>query len=144
MAATEHEYKELARRFHEEVWGNRNLEYIDEGVADDFVGHDPALPEPVQGPEGVRETAELFQAAFPDASVEIEQLVGEGDRLAIHRTLRGTHEGDFMGIEPTGAEVEVEGMAIYRLEDRQIVEEWQVIDMLGLLVQLGVVEPPTG
>lgn len=144
MGTLERQHKELARRFHEEVWGNRNLAYIDERIAEDFVGHDPALPEPVEGPDGVRETAQLFQAAFPDASVEIEQLVAEGDHLAIHRTLTGTHEHEFMGIEPTGAEVEVAGMAIYRLEDGRIVEEWQVIDMFGLLVQLGVIEPPTG
>lgn len=142
MAATEHEYKELARRFHEEVWAKRNLKYIDEVVAEGFVGYDPSLPEPVRGPGGVRETAELFQSAFPDTAVEIEHLVAEGDRLAIHRTLRGTHDGEFMGIEPTGAKVEVDGMAIYRFEDGQILEEWQVIDLFGLLVALGVVEPP--
>lgn len=144
MATTEQENKELARRFHEEVWEKRNLDFIDEQIAEDFVGYDPSLPEPVRGPEGVRETAELFQSAFPDAGVEIEQLVAEDDLLAIHRTLTGTHEGEFMGIEPTGAEVEVEGMAIYRLEDGKTVEEWQVVDMFGLLVQLGVVEPPSG
>lgn len=144
MAATEHENEELARRFHDEVWDERNLDYIHEVVAEDFVGHDPSLPEPVEGPEGVRETAELFQAAFPDASVEIEQLVAADDRLVIYRTLRGTHKRVFMGIEPTGREVEVVGMALYRLEDGQIAEEWQVMDMFGLLVQLGVVEPPAG
>lgn len=144
MATTEQENKELARRFHEEVWAKRNLDFIDEQIAEDFVGYDPSLPEPVRGPDGVRETAERFQSAFPDAGVEIEQLVAEDDLLAIHRTLTGTHEGEFMGIEPTGAEVEVAGMAIYRLEDGKTVEEWQVVDMFGLLVQLGVVEPPSG
>lgn len=144
MSTQEQEHKELTRRFHEEVWANRNLEYIDEQVAEDFVGHDPALPEPVRGPEGVRETAEIFQSAFPDAEVELEHLVAEGELLAIHRTLTGTHEGEFMGNEPTGTEVEIPGMAIYRIEDGEIVTEWQVIDMFGLLVQLGVIEPPTG
>lgn len=144
MDTRERHHEELARRFHEEVWGNRNLEYIDEAVAEEFVGHDPALPDPVEGPAGVRETADQFQTAFPDASVEIEQTVADGDRLALHRTLRGTHERAFMGIEPTGADVDVAGMAIYRIEDGRIAEEWQVMDMFGLLVQLGTIEPPTG
>lgn len=144
METREREHEELARRFHEEVWGNRNLEDIDEAVAEDFVGHDPALPEPVEGPAGVRETADQFQTAFPDASVDIEQSLADGYRLAIHRTLRGTHEREFMGIEPTGADVEVAGIAIYRIEDDVIAEEWQVMDMFGLLVQLGTIEPPTG
>lgn len=144
MATRERQHKELTRRFHEEVWGTRNLAAVDEQVAADFVGHDPALPEPVRGPGGVRETAETFQSAFPDATVDIEQLVAEGDRLAVHRTLTGTHEGSFMGIEPTGTSVEIPGIAIYRIEDGLIAEEWQVIDMFGLLVQLGAVDPPTG
>lgn len=144
MATRAQHHKELTRRFHEEVWGRRNLAVIDERIADEYVGYDPALPEPVRGPAGVRETAEMFQSAFPDAAVEIEHLVGEGELLAVHRTLTGTHEGEIMGIEPTGAEVEIEGMAIYRFRDGEIVEEWQVIDMFGMLVQLGVIEPPTG
>lgn len=142
MATKEQQHKDLTRRFHEEVWENRNLEYIDEQVAEDFIGHDPGLPEPVRGPEGVRQTAEMFQSAFPDAEVEIEHLVAEDDLLAVHRRLTGTHEGEFMGIEPTGADVEIPGIAIYRFENGKTVEEWQVVDNFGLLVQLGVVEPP--
>ncbi|MFT4883132.1 MAG: putative ester cyclase [Natronomonas sp.] len=144
MATMEQRHKDLSRRFHEEVWGNRNLEYIDEQIAADFIGHDPGLPEPVRGPEGVRETAEMFQSGFPDAEVEIEHMVAEDSLLAVHRRLTGTHEGAFMGIEPTGMEIEVPGIAIYRFEDGNIVEEWQIVDNLGLFVQLGVVEPPNG
>lgn len=144
MTTREQEHKELTRRFHEEVWAKRNLDYIDELVAESFVGHDPALPEPVRGPAGVRETATVLQSAFPDATVELDHLVADGDLLAIHRTLTGTHDGEFMGIEPTGTEATIPGMAIYRFGDGEVVEEWQVIDMFGLLVQLGVADPPAG
>lgn len=142
MPTREQENKKLARRFHEEVWDQRNLDVIDEHIHDDFIGHDPSSPEPVRGPAGVRQNAEMLLAAFPDAEMKIERLIAEDDLLTVHRTLTGTHEGEFMGIEPTGREISVTGIAIFRIEDGKTVEEWQVVDMLGPLAQLGAVDPP--
>lgn len=142
MATPKRDNEERARRFHDELWGERNLDVIDEYIAESFVGHDPTSPAPVRGPAGVRENAELLLAAFPDAAMEIEHVVAEGDRLVIHRTLTGTHEGAFMGIAPTGDEVAVTGIAVFRIEDGKTAEEWQVVDVFGLLAQLGAVEPP--
>lgn len=78
-------------------------------------------------------------AAFPDTSVEIVHLLGENDMVTVHFRATGTHQGRFQGIEPTGNRVEVTGMAIKRLHNGKIVEEWQIFDALGLLRQLDAI-----
>lgn len=140
----EQDNKEFARRWNEEIWGERNLDAVDDLVARDFVGYDPSLPEPVRGPEEVRETIEMLLSAFPNTAVELEAVVAEGDWIAQRMTATGTHEGEFMGIDPTGEEIEVTVMAFHRVQNGKAVEEWQLYDAIGMLAQLGVVEPPTG
>jgi steroid delta-isomerase-like uncharacterized protein len=140
--ATEQTNKEFARRWNEEIWGQQNVDAIDDLVAEDFVGHDPSRPEPVRGPDGVRAVVEMLFSAFPDTQVDLEEVVAEGDRIAMRITASGTHEGEFMGIEPTGEEMEVSVMTFQRIEDGKAVEEWQIVDTLGMLQQLGVIELP--
>ena len=140
--ATEQTNKEFARRWNEEIWGQQNVDAIDDLVAEDFVGHDPSRPEPVRGPDGVRTVVEMLFSAFPDTQVDLEEVVAEGDRIAMRITASGTHEGEFMGIEPTGEEMEVSVMTFQRIEDGKAVEEWQIVDTLGMLQQLGVIELP--
>lgn len=139
---TERENKAHARRFNEEVWGRYDFDVLDDLVADEFVGHNPSLPQPLHGPGEVRETAEMLHAAFPDIEVELEQVIAEGDWTAQRLTATATHEGELMGVESTGNRVEFTGMNISRLEDGEWVEGYELWDMLGLLQQLGVVEPP--
>lgn len=134
--------KELVRRSNEEIWDEGNLDYLDDYVAEDYVEHNTASPEPIRGPEGYRQNVEMIRGAFPDMSVTTEDLIAEGDKVVTRYTLRGTHEGELMGIEPTGRQVAVEGISIGRLEDGTIVEGWSNIDVMGMLQQLGVVEPP--
>lgn len=143
MTTRDQENKDHARRFNEEVWGEFNVEAIDELVAEDYVGHNPALPEPVRGADGVREVAEMLHAAFPDCEVELEEVVADGDWLAQRVTLTATHEGEFMGIDPTGKRIEATGMNITRFEGGKWAEGYELWDAFGLFQQLGVVEPPT-
>lgn len=138
---TEETNKELVRRSNDELWGEGNLAIIDEYVADDYVEYNTASPEPIRGPEGYKDNVEMVRAAFPDLDVTTEDLIAEGDKVATRYTLTGTHQGPLMGIEPTGAEVEVEGISIGRLEDEKVVEGWSNIDIFGLMQQLGVIEP---
>lgn len=83
-----------------------------------------------------------FFEAFPDFTYAPDAIVAEGEMVAARWTAAGTHEGEFEGIEPTGKEVEFPVMGMFRVEDEQLVEVWLVADQLGLLTQLGVVEPP--
>lgn len=141
MTANE-ENKELVRRSNEEVWDKGNLDHLDDYVAEDYVEYNSASPEPIRGREGYKQNVEMVRGAFPDLSVTTEDLIAEGDKVVTRYTLTGTHQNPFMGIEPTGNEVKIEGISIGRLEDGRVVEGWTNIDVMGMMQQLGVVEPP--
>ncbi|WP_435344743.1 ester cyclase [Haloarchaeobius sp. HRN-SO-5] len=137
------ENKRIVRQYPEEVATKRNLDLIDELETEDFVEHGPFGQE-THGPEADREWMQEFLAAFPDFEATVEDIVAEGDTVAMRVTLRGTHEGTFMDIEPTGQSFEIQNMVFTRLRDGKIAERWVQPDTLGLLQQLGVIEPPTG
>jgi steroid delta-isomerase-like uncharacterized protein len=130
--------KAIVRRILEEPWKG-NLGVVDELVASDYVGHDPASPEPLRGPEGVKEFIATYRTAFPNARITVEQQLAEGDMVATRWSARGTHDGELMGIQPTGKQVTVSGLTISRLFGGKIVEEYQNWDALGLLQQLDAV-----
>lgn len=134
--------KEIVRHLVDEVWTNRNFAAVDELVAADYVGHDPNQPEPIKGREGFKQFAAMYQAAFQDATVTIDDQIAEGDLVVTRWTGRGTHTGELMAIAPTGKEVTVSGITISRLADGQVAEEWELMDALGMLVQLGAVPQP--
>ncbi|WP_121741904.1 ester cyclase [Natronorubrum halophilum] len=135
------EPKALVRRDPEEIWTAGNLDAIDELFADGFVLHDPSTDGESRGRDDYREYVETYRAAFPDVEYEVESIVAEGGIVALRYTAGGTHEGEFMGIAPTGERVSVSGMEQYRVEDGRIVEMWTSYDALGLFQQLGVVPP---
>ncbi len=135
-------HKEIVRRLVEGVWTERNLDIIDDLVAGDYVGHDPSQPEPIRGRDGFRQFVSVYQSAFKDASVTIDDLIGEGDTIVTRWTGRGTHTAELMGIAPTGKEVTISGITISRIAGGKVAEEWQLMDTLGMLVQLGAVPQP--
>lgn len=133
------ENKDLVRRINDEVWAQGNLDLVDEHVAPGYVEHSNAAPEALHGPEGYKANVEMVRAALPDMEVETEHLVAEGDLVVNHYTITGTHDGPLMGIEPTGNEVRFSGVGIIRFADGKIVEDWGIIDIFGLMQQLGVI-----
>ena len=146
MAATDtqpgQEYVETVRRVAEEAWGRGEFDVIEERVADDVVVHNTGAPEDVRGTEAYEALIGTYRTAMPDLEVHIVETVAEGDRVAMRFTTKGTHDGELMGIEPTGTEVEGEGLAIAHFDDGEVVEVWEYPDQLDLLQQLGVVELP--
>lgn len=141
-ATTATENKRIVRRLPEEVATQDDIDVLDEIFAEDFVDHTP-LGE-LHGREAAKEGFEQIFAAFPDRTVTVEDLIAEEDTVAIRVTWHATHDGEFMGIEPTGREVEFSVTEVHRLEEGEIAERWVQPDQLGLMQQLGVVEPPTG
>ncbi|HLX55642.1 MAG TPA: ester cyclase, partial [Ktedonobacteraceae bacterium] len=83
-----------------------------------------------------------FHKAIPDLTFAIDDLFAEGDRVVFRITLRGTHQGVFMGAAPTGKQITVTAIDIARLEDGKIVEHWGEMDMLGMMQQLGLIPKP--
>jgi steroid delta-isomerase-like uncharacterized protein len=117
---------------------NGNLDVIDEVMADDVVDHDPA-PDQGPGPQGFKDFFSNLRNAFPDLNIEPEHMVATDDDVAIAYTLTGTHQGEFLGVEPTGRQVTARGVQIARFRDGEIVERWGSSDELGILQQLGAV-----
>jgi predicted ester cyclase len=130
--------KAIVRRLFEEPWKG-NLEVVDELIASEYVGHDPANPEPLRGPEGVKEFISTYRAAFPDSRITVEQQLAEGDLVATRWSGGGTHEGELMGIQPTGKQVTISGLTISRLVGGKVVEEFQNWDNFGMLQQLDAI-----
>jgi steroid delta-isomerase-like uncharacterized protein len=123
----------------EQLAQNINSGNIDAALlafAPDAVDHDPAPDQPA-GRDGFKAFFTELGNAFPDAKLEPVHVVADDENVAVAYTLTGTHEGEFQGIAPTGAKIEVRGLQIGRFENGQIVERWGSSDELGILQQLG-------
>lgn len=138
--ATTKQNKEIVRRFAEEFINKGNYDTAEEFLAEGVEDHTP-LGE-TTGRAAVVDMIQTVRAAFPDFVVIPEQIVADGDTVAVRMIQRGTHEGAFLGYEPTGKSFEVEAMAFLRLEEGKIVERWGRPDLLGVLRQLGITELP--
>jgi len=108
-------------------------------ISPDAVFHVPGRPEPMRGPAGYLAIIGMMRGGFPDIQWTLEEMIAEGDRVAARFTMRGTHQGPFVGVPPTGKKIEVKAMNFYRFSDGQIVEEHGQPDLLGLLQQIGAI-----
>jgi steroid delta-isomerase-like uncharacterized protein len=137
------ENKAIARRALEEIFSAQgDLDVADELIAPNYIGHDPVSPEDVHGPEGVKEFASMYRNAFPDVQMSVEDQIAEGDMVATRWIASGTHQGDMMGIAPSGNRVTVSGTSIERIVDGKIEETWDNYDALGMMQQIGVIPSP--
>ncbi len=130
--------KEIVRRYIDEVFNKGNFTVVDEVLAPGFVDHNPS-PGQATGPTGAKEFARIYRTAFPDLKVHIEDMVAEGDRVSVRSTVRGTQQGMFMDVPPSGKQVSWQTMAFWRLDNGKIMERWSTHDNLGLLQQLGAI-----
>jgi len=133
--------KALVRHLYEEALNKGNLAVVDEILAPNYVRHGLAPGAP-PGPESTKQVFTIMRAALPDLRITVEPIVGEGDKVAAQVTGRGTHKGEFMGIAPTGKQVTVTTIGIYRFAGSKLEEAWIQMDELGMLQQLGVMPPP--
>jgi steroid delta-isomerase-like uncharacterized protein len=134
--------KALARRFYEAIMTEHRLELAEEIFASDYVDHDPGNQEGTQtGASGARDEVAGYLEGMPDMSITIEDILAEGDLVAMRGVLRGTHQGPLFGIPPTGKPIEVGTSQIFRVANGKIAEGWLELDRLALLQQLGVIPP---
>lgn len=139
---TAEENKRIVRRIPEEVATQGRLDVIDEIFAEELVDHTPIGE--FRGRQAAKEVFQQFRAAFPDLSVTIQDMIAEEDTVAVRVTWHATHKGEFMGIEPTDREVTVEIISFLRLKGGKVTERWIQPDQLGLMRQIGALEPPGG
>ena len=134
--------KELFRRLVDEAPNKGNLDVIDEVLHEDVVFYIAIAPEPVRGREAMKATIGGFREAFPDLSVRIDEISGEGDRVAALVTVSGTNTGELMGQPATGKKATWQVAHFLRIADGQIIEDKQATDRLGIFEQLGLAPAP--
>jgi steroid delta-isomerase-like uncharacterized protein len=132
------DYQAMAQRWFGEVVSEGKLEVVDELCSADYVEHDP-FPGTSADIDGLKESITIIRSAFPDIEATADEIIVEGDRLAVRSTMRGTHDGDFMGVPASGKKIEVANYDFVRFEGDKAVEHWGVIDSAALMEQIGAV-----
>ena len=135
------ENKAVIRRLIEEFINKGNTAVAEALVAEDFVALDPP-PGLEQGRAGLIAIIARMRTAFPDLEYTIEEQVAEGDKVAVYFVWRGTHQGEFLGIPPTGKRVTVPGISFDYCVAGQCKKSRILMDTMSLMQQLGVVPPP--
>ncbi len=135
---------DLCIRVQRELFGAGRYELADELIAVDCVDHGGESGPggmgreagAARGPEAIKGVVRWLRGAFPDLAYEIEDAFGDGDRVAVRCTARGTHEGEFLGRQPTGRSFAVQQIHMFRVRDGQIAEHWVARDDVGMMRQL--------
>jgi steroid delta-isomerase-like uncharacterized protein len=134
--------KAIVSRLYAEVMGKGDMAVADAVLAEGYVDHRLPFPDLPPNRKGLKETVSRVRAAFPDIQPIIQDMVAGGDKVAVRVTAAGTHQNTFNGIPPTGKRMSWQEVHIFRIADGKIVEHWGEFDMLGIMVQLGVVQLP--
>ena len=138
--ATE-ETRQLAQNYLEtlnRVLGTGEVDLLDGIATADFVAHGAGV-----GLDSWKQNVVGSRSFFPDAQLIAKAILADGDKAAIHSTLRGTHLGEMNGIPPTGKQISIDIVDIVRFQDGMAVERWVLGDEMGMMRQLGLM-PATG
>ena len=131
----------ILHRIFDEAFNQGNLAIVDELVAPDGISHHLSWGMPPNR-MGLKQLIVMFRTAFPDLHCTVEDEIIQGDKVAAHWTMRGTHKGPFLGNPPTSKSITVQGLIYTRIENSQVIEIWIMVDQMGVLQQLGLVPPP--
>ena len=129
--------RELVRRIFEEGINGSNDAVFQELLSPGFVNHD--LPAPRPGPDGFAMVIGVFRTGFPDMMFYVDEVIVDGPLVSTRGYLTGSHQGEFMGVQPSGEQILVKYIDQWRFEDGQAQESWVSIDLLGLMQQIGAI-----
>jgi steroid delta-isomerase-like uncharacterized protein len=132
---SENTLKDIYRRIIDAI-SRGDADGLDELMAPDIVDHNP-VPNQAPGVEGFKQWVAYARSSFPDIAGTVEDVIAEGDRVAARVTWRGTHEGTFLGIPPSGKQVSFHAFHIVRFEGDRAAEWWGTADLLSVIQQLG-------
>src|SRR5216683_7270765 len=127
----------VVRNMEEDLFNHRDPAAVDRYVSPAYTLRTAEEGAP-SGREAIKAYIAAYLDAFPDLHISIDQLLAVGDKVVGVFTFTGTHQGDLFGVTPTGRTISVRQIAIYRLENGQVVDEWEISDQLGLMQQIGV------
>ena len=133
-ATTKSENIEVINIVFSEIWSKGNVDLIDQLFAENFVGHFPEGT--VHGREGLRAGVIAHRSSFPDWTEEIADTIADRDRVVVRFISRGTNLGEFLNNPPTGNRVEISEVAIFKLKNGLVIEQWVYPDILSLQRQL--------
>ncbi len=136
------ENKAIVRRIYEEVLNKRSFDAADDIISANYDSHRHPIPQQAPGLKGLKQAWTMALTGFPDLQFTVEDMIAEGDKVAVRLSHGGTHQGVFMGVAPTGKEARWTGNSIFRIADGKIVEGWVEGDHLGLMQQLGAIPAP--
>ena len=136
--------KAAFRRMVDEVFNRGNFALIDEVVAPNFIEREELPPGFPPGREGIMLLTQMLRSAFPDFKATIDDMLADGDRVATRMTWTGTHQGEFMGIPPTGKRISIQVIDFVRFADGRFAEHWGLMDNMGMMQQLGAIPAPGG
>ena len=134
--------KALVRQFIDEIFNRGNMRMVDQYFAADFVEHEELPAGIPRDRDGVVQLTTMLRTAFPDFTATIDDIIAEGDKVVIRMTWRGTQEGEFLGIPPTGKSISIGVIDIIRMADGKAVEHWGQMDSMGMMQQLGAIPAP--
>jgi predicted ester cyclase len=134
--------KAISRRVPVEVFEQGRVAVVDEIFAPDFTEHGTPPPGIPAGREGIKAIASALRKGFPDIKYKIDHQIAEGDIVASHVTVSGTHKGEIFGMAATGKQATWSEAHFVKLVNGKIVEHWGVMDQLGMLRQLGLATTP--
>ena len=120
----------------QKFWNEQNIDALDMTHSPDAIAYNPVIPGSPLDFDGYKQAALMHLVAFPDFRVTTENIIAEGDKVAIRWTVNGTHLGELMGIPPTERPVKFTGVTIYRFADDKIIESWWSYDALGMMQQI--------
>lgn len=143
MSESTAENERIARIVAEKIATEGRMDMVEEVYAEDAVDHFP-FGNDARGLDQITTALQSYRTAFPDFTATVEDVVSQGNLVAMRVTLSGTHEGEFMGMNPTNKSFEIQNMVFTRFEDGKIVERWVQPDTFDMLQQLGVVSLPGG
>lgn len=115
--------KQVVRNLYEDVLSQGNLALIDQLVSPEMLNHNG-----LGGQEGFKQTVMMLRTAFPDIQYRVDDIIAENDKVVVRWTFHGTHLGPFEGREPTGRQVTNRAIAIFRLQEGQVVERWALVE----------------
>jgi steroid delta-isomerase-like uncharacterized protein len=128
----------VARAWAQAAWVQHDLEAAAQYLAPDWVGHYAGIGD-AHGVDGFKQIAQAYLRAFPDLTITVDDAFGDGEKLVRRVSYAGTHQGVFLGVPPTGRQIQVEATVVLHMKGGRIVEEWATENLLGLLQQLGAV-----